>query len=208
MPRPDDSSTRDDGLLRPGATELAEAERLVADGLLRHVVAGIYAPLHLPDTAGLRSAAILLALSGTISARRAVAPAGDPAAAVVGHATAAWLHSGGPPPGRIDIVIAPGSTRLRSTALRLHEHRLATEDVEHVGGVLVTNPVRTAADVARTLSPATALRLLDGLSLRCALRPVDVLDQLERMPHGRGVARARAVVHTWASAVASRPAGP
>ena len=204
----DESSTPHHGLHRPASTELAEAERLVTEGLLRHVVGGVYAPAHLVDTAGLRAAAALVALAGTVSARRAVSPAGDPAAAVVGHATAAWLHAGWVPPARVDLVIAPGSTRLRSTALRLHEHRLAAEDVDRVGGLLVTNPVRTGADVARTLAPSTAVRLLDGLSRACSLRPVDVLDQLERMPHGRGVARARVVVHTWASAVASRPINP
>jgi hypothetical protein len=196
------------GLLRPGAADAAETERLVSDGLLRHVVAGVYAPADGADSAAVRAAAIMLALTGTAGARRAVAPTADPAAAVLGHATAVWLHAGGPAPARVDVVIAPGSTRLRSAVLRLHEHRLAVDEVDRVGALLVTSPIRTAADVARTLAPPTVLRHLDALNQACAVSAVDVLAQLERMPHGRGVARARSAVHAWATAVASRPAGP
>ncbi len=204
----DDAGPGDEGLLRPGSAEVAEVERLVADGLLWHVVAGVYAPSDHADTVALRAAAVLLTLAGTTSARRAVAPAADPAAAVLGHSTAVWLYAGGQAPTRVDVVIAPGSTRLRSTVLRLHEHRLGTDEVDRIGAVLVTSPVRTAADVARTLAPSTVTRHLDALNRASAVRAVDVLDQLERMPHGRGVARARSVVHAWASAMASRSTGP
>jgi hypothetical protein len=104
----------------------------------------------------------------------------------------------------VDVVIAPRATRHRSPLLAVHEHKLELRDVQAVAGVSVTTPVRTAADLARVLTATQAVPLLDALSRHAGLRAVDVLTQLDAMPYGRGVAKAREVVNAWAAAVASR----
>jgi hypothetical protein len=114
------------------------------------------------------------------------------------------VHAGGEPQDRVDVVIAPGSSRQRAAHLATHEHRLRAGDVTCIAGLRLTTPGRTAADVARLLPPAAVPAALDRLARHTGLRAVDVLAQLERMPYGRGVARARGLVNAWAAAVASR----
>jgi hypothetical protein len=83
-------------------------------------------------------------------------------------------------------------------------------DVVRLADITVTTPARTAADLARTLAPPVVETALDLLGRSCGLTVVDVLDQLERMRHARGVVRARDLVHAWAAVLASqvRPGEP
>lgn len=179
-----------------------ELERLVEAGMLRRLPGAVLVADHVPDTALLRGQALGLALAppgGRV-------PTGPAARAVIGYATAAWLHTGGPPPETLDLIIAPGTARPKGLAVRLHEHRLHPHEVQAVARVRVTDPARTAADLARGLEPARVGAALERLGAVCGVRLVDVLDQLDRMPRARGVARARQVVLSWGAALASLPA--
>jgi hypothetical protein len=183
---------------RPKPHERAEMQRLVDEGLLRRLAGPVLIAADVPDTAPLRARSVLLALAPA----GAGTPVGAAATGVVGYAGAAWVHVGGPAPAQVDLIIPPGTTRPRRVPIRLHEHRLDQRDVQVLAGLRLTNPVRTAADIARGMPPVQvgpALLRLAG----CGVRVIDVLDQLNRMPHGRGVAHARDVVLSWASALAS-----
>ena len=183
---------------------------MAGEGLLRRLPGGIFVASHVPDTTALRAAAVLLALEAPVAGRRLPAGVVGPAApsrAVVGFRTAAWVHAGGPVTDDLDLVIAPGSARPRRPGLRLHEHRLHPRDTEQLGGLRLTTPVRTAADLARGLPGEQALAALEALRTACGVRVIDVLEQLELLAGGRGVARARDLVHAWAGELASGTLG-
>ncbi|GEL93658.1 hypothetical protein CCO02nite_03160 [Cellulomonas composti] len=97
-----------------------------------------------------------------------------PRRGVVGRASAVWVHAGGPPPVRVDVLLPVGSRRpYEHPDRRCAETLLPAEDLDRVGDVAVTNLVRTAVDVARWLEPDVAhehLRRLvvHGLDLAAA----------------------------------------
>jgi len=186
---------------RPGAADRPEVARLVTEGLLRPLAGVVHIGAHAPDTEGLRARSVLLALAPP----GGLHPIGACARGVVGFGTAAWVHTGGPAASPIDLVIAPGSTRPRRGRMRLHEHRLGPREVQMIAGLRLTSPVRTAADLARSLPAAQVAGQLDRLRRDCGVRAVDVIEQLEGMTRCRGVARARELVLAWASSVASAP---
>jgi hypothetical protein len=175
--------------------EAAQTAHLVREKLVRRLVLEAYVDADVPDCPSVRARAVALALSRCRH---------DPATCVVGYRSAAWVHAGGDPQDHVDVVIAPGTSRRRSPRLATHEHRLSPVDVQHVDGVAVTTPIRTAVDLARSLPVPVASAELDQLARSTGVRAVDVLARIEAMAHGRGVARAREVVHAWAAAVASR----
>ena len=192
---PEDQPFRPD----PRQVDRRELDRLVSAGRIRRLPGSVLVADHVPDTVALRARAVALALAP---------PGGGPmpapaARAVVGYATAAWVHAGGAAPDLVDLVIAPGSARPKNLPARLHEHRLGPRELLSVGTLRLTDPIRTGADLARSLPPAELGPALHRLGAACGVRLIDVLDQLDRMHHGRGVATARQVVHAWASAIAS-----
>ena len=180
--------------------EQAEIRRLLDQGLLRRSPGAVLVAAEAPDTPALRAEALTVALARPGQDR----PRGPAANAVIGYLTAAWLHGGGPPPELIDLVIPPGTARPKRGDVHLHEHRVHPRDVSRLSDLTVTTPARTAADLARTLAPPVVGTALDLLADSCGLTVVDVLDQLERMRHARGVVRARELVHGWAAVLASQ----
>ncbi len=181
----------------------AEVSRLVGQGLLRPLAGHVHVGAHTPDTEALRARSVLLALAPPGGLR----PVGTVAGGVVGFRTAAWVYGGGPiAVGEpIDLIIPPSSTRPRRGRLRLHEHRVGPRDLQMVAGLRITSPVRTAADLARSIPAAQVPGQLDRLRRSCGVSVLDILGQLEGMARCRGVARARDLVLTWASSVASAP---
>jgi hypothetical protein len=61
---------------------------------------------------------------------------------------AAWIHTGGPPPRRLDVTV-PRAVRARFGPVRYRCVDLRERDVVVVGGVRVTSPLTTACDLAR-----------------------------------------------------------
>jgi hypothetical protein len=197
---PDPEHAMDEVTYRLVRADPREAQGLLADGVVRHLVADVHTEIGHPESAAMRARALWWALSPVITRRSQ--HAATPLDPVIGHRTAAWVHVGGPAPHRIDLVSPPGRARWRDPLLLVHEHRLCRADVVRVAGVQVTSPARTAADLARSLPGGQAIPWLILLHRRCGLRPTAVLAQLETMSHSRGVRVAREVVQQWSVALA------
>jgi hypothetical protein len=175
-----------------------EAEQLHKQGLVRYVIADVMVALDAPDSRELRTAAASL----LIPTAARVGPDW-----VIGFASAAWLHTGlgpvarsGPtesPPTELQVIIPPGRRRPKVAGVRGRQVALAPEDVMFVDSLAVTEPVRTAADIARDLPAAQALSALRRLGELCDVRPDQVLQLLRTMRYARGVATARHVIRDW-----------
>ena len=120
---------------------------------------------------------------------RALAPA-LPRHGVIGRASAAWVHAGGSPPGRACVLVPVGVRRPNARPDRTSaETVFASDDIVLVGGVAVTAPVRTGADVARWLEPSDAVERLVGLAA-AGVDLEDVRRRLDAMTGRRHVRRA------------------
>jgi hypothetical protein len=171
----------------------ADADRLVSQGLARRVIADVLVAFDAPDSREVRAAAVGL----LIPAR----PAADPGW-VVGFQSAAWLYTGSATmpaesPSELHVIIPPGQRRPRTRGLRGRQVALERDQVAFVGAVAVTDPVRTAADVARDLPAAEALTVLRRLGELSGVRPHQVISLLSTMRYARGAATARRLVRRW-----------
>lgn len=192
--------------LGPGGE--AEVRRLVREGLARPLVVDVLAPADAPDRLEVRLAGLHLALEPH---RPRLSGAPQDGAFVLGYRTAAWLYGSGPVPEVVDVVIAPQTGRVRRPGLLIHEHRVDPAQVLRLGGLWVTTPERTAADLARQRPEESGhdevalWETLDRLREHTGVDAASVLHQLEVMPYARGVAKARDRLLRWA--VRPRPQG-
>lgn len=158
----------------------------VADGRLRRPFTGVYVRGDLEDTTLLRAQAARLVMSEH---------------SVLCDRTAAWLHG-------IDVfryAELDGVPQLESFVLRGHRptHRadchgrtrdLLPEDWTWVGGVRVTTPLRTAVDLACSMSRRDALAALDAFARHHAVTIAEMNVLLRRYRRRRGVLQARELV--------------
>lgn len=108
---------------------------------------------------------------------RAGALAGQvPAGAALARDTAVWVHTGGAAPQRVSVVV-PVHRRVRGP-LRIHRQQLAPGDVEAVGGVPTTTPLRTAVDLVCFAPEAAALSGVRAL-LDAGLAPAELFRAVE-----------------------------
>jgi len=134
-----------------GGDRLSEAELIAAslDGDLVRLGEG-YVPADTVETAALRAASL--------------APlVGDDAAAT--HASAAWVLGGcGEPPARHSIqrIVAHRTRHRLDSRYVYRDPRIEADDLVRLGGVAVTTPARTIADLARDEDP-DADALIAGL---------------------------------------------
>ncbi|PRA19140.1 hypothetical protein CQ024_16760 [Brevundimonas sp. MYb27] len=107
--------------------------------------------------------------------------------------TAAWIYGCAKPPEHLSLLVDAKhriSSLRGSTACSLHEVRLGQMDVVSLGGMLVSSPLRTAADIALHVETDRALpalkRLLAreelGIKLRLLILAVEATP---RVPHKR-----------------------
>ncbi|HEY8719293.1 hypothetical protein [Pengzhenrongella sp.] len=143
-------------------------QAMILDGVARHVWGGLAIAADLTETPDIRASAV----------HDLVPPRG-----VVGRAAAAWVHAGGPLPGRIEVIVAPRARRPDPHPLRVpHESALTASDVVVVGPLRVTSVARTALDVARWSGPDDSGQLLESL-VRCAgLDATHALGLLDALP--------------------------
>ncbi len=161
----------------------AQLRRLVARGLVKRVVRGVYAVAQAPEDMLFRARALRLVVSPS---------------AVVTDRTAAWLHgveilprsarTTAPP---ISFFQRPG-TRARRSGVDSGERMLLPRDVVEVHGVAATSPLRTALDLGRLLWRFDALAALDGF-LRLGVAIDELLLEIERFKGYRGVIQLRAL---------------
>lgn len=156
-------------------------DRMHRDGVLRRLLRGVYVDATVQDTQLLRARGLTLAV---------------PSGAIVVDRTAAWLHG-------VDVLRArPGLLppleflgRNQPRGRHFAGHRtLIPEDLEDIGGVRVTTPLRTALDLGRLLAPDRALAALDALLLEGRFSHRDLLVQMGRFRHQRGVTQLRQLV--------------
>jgi hypothetical protein len=170
-----------------------EAEQLLKQGLVRRVIADVVVAIDAPDSREIRVSAVSLLLPDTLGAS---------ASWVVGFGSAAWLHTGCDGerplgPAALEVIIPPGRRRPKLAGIRGRQVALSPDQVIFLGPVPVTDPVRTAADVARDLPADAAVPALRRLGELCEVRPTDVLQLLATMRYARGAATARRVIKAW-----------
>lgn len=161
------------------AAESPSTAVLVAEGLLVRLLPGIYLPPDLLDSAVGRALAIGCALGEHL--RRDHVLAG---------ASAAWVVLGGPPPAGVELF----STAHRATipGVTVRSSRLGAEEVETRGGVPMTVPARTGADLLRSDPDRDRLALVAELvrSGHTDLRGIaERLGRLPRHPRAPGARR-------------------
>lgn len=167
-------------MARTVGIERAALERMLREGTVRRVLRGVYAATLAADSGSLRAAAVALVVH-----REAVAV----------DRTAAWVHGidvAGPRDGDLRPVeaLTPG----RSTTGSLGGRRqLAGHDVQRIGPLLLTTPLRTALDLGRLLPDHLALGAMDRLLATGGFRHVDLLAEVSRMAGHRGVGQLRAL---------------
>ncbi|WP_420174196.1 type IV toxin-antitoxin system AbiEi family antitoxin domain-containing protein [Luteococcus sp. OSA5] len=115
---------------------------------------------------------------------------------VLSHHSAAALH-GLPLPGhelgRVHVTRVGNSGWVRRDTVQVHRARLDDVEVTRVEGLPVTTLERTAADLARVLSPDRGLAVVDA-ALRQGADPGLMAQIVESQGRMRGAPRARAVV--------------
>lgn len=134
-----------------------------------------YIPADAVETAGLRAGSLRGILGDTLAAT---------------HLTAAWVHGALPfPPVRHTVQRAVEKRLHAVIDLRLlyRDGCVAATDVVLLGGVRVTTPVRTLADLARVPDEAHAhaARLLATAYVGLAREAVDRLERAGKLPHKR-----------------------
>ena len=125
--------------LRPGPhIAAAELDVLTMDGVLRRIVADLYAPVTLDDSPGLRAQALQQLLPAAL--RRSGVLSGE---------TAVWVYAGGPEPRRLHLITDGVYRRQTKHGMewRIHQIPLSRTQVHLLEGAALTSPARTAADL-------------------------------------------------------------
>lgn len=177
---------RYDDLERLGLTA-GQLRMLVADGRIRRVLRGVYAPADLPDDIATRAACAALVL---------------PQHAVLVDRSAAWLHGIDHLDPRerqqvpaLEVASYDGHNRVRRRGTSGGRRDLQPDDIMVVAGVRVTTPVRTAADLACLRGRRQALAALDAFMRHHGVTKADYLRILIRFAGRRGVTQFRELIN-------------
>lgn len=157
----------------------AELQAMRLDGLVRLVIGDSYLRSDFREDPATRSRAAAHSVPHSLRPRVAL-----------GRSCAAWIYGCAPPPSLISLVT---DHRRRTTALPpfspavMHQVALGPFDVNLVGGVSVTTPLRTALDIAVHGEERDAVEILRAIAssatLDCPLRLVEVaLARTARVP--------------------------
>lgn len=155
------------GVYRPGYPfTAAELQTLAFQGVLRHMLADVYAEASLPGSPAVRATAAAALLSRTLRT-----------AGVLCGETAAWVHLGAAAPQHSSVITDGVYRRPTHGAWRIHQVPLTAADAEQVGRMQVTTAQRTAADIYCGIGTADGRRALDRL-----LQNPELTDQLHYWP--------------------------
>lgn len=167
----------DEGL---GAEKIRQ---LLRRGLIRPVIYGVYLDAAVPDDLASRGRCLALRL---------------PPGAAVCRLTAAWLYGVDArmpeertAPPVVECVAPLGREPVSRPGVRGYVASLAPRDLQEVGGVPCTTPLRTAIDLLRWLQPHMGLGTADALAFRGLVDPAHLRDEVERWAGCPGVAQAR-----------------
>jgi hypothetical protein len=153
-------------------------ERMLREGTVRRVLRGAYAAAA-SDSSAMRAAAVAL-----VTGREAIAV----------DRTAAWVHGvdvttlavGEPRPVE---VLSPG--RSAGGGALGSRRDLAGHDVQRIGSLRLTTPLRTSLDLGRLLPPDLALGAMDRLLAGGTFTHVELLAEVSRVAGHRGVGQLR-----------------
>ncbi|GAA3280216.1 hypothetical protein [Paenarthrobacter aurescens] len=159
-----------------------ELQGMAFDGILLPLYGMSYASPGVAVTHRLRARAAALTVPERIRTK-----------VVAGRLTAAWIYGCAKAPEHLSLLVDAKhriSSLRGSTACSLHEVRLGQMDVVSLGGMLVSSPLRTAADIALHVEADRALPVLKrllareelGIKLRLLILAVEATP---RVPHKR-----------------------
>ncbi len=114
--------------------------------------------------------------------------------AVLSHGSAAALWGIGPLRGSLEVTIPIASPRRRNGVCVYRRPNLLPAHVTVRRAIPVTNPVRTAVDLAVRLSPPELERMLNEADRLGLFNPEELLRALDAYPGARGVGRLRSVL--------------
>jgi hypothetical protein len=165
-------------MAQAAGVDRAALERMLRERTVVRLLRGAYAASTAADTVALRAAA-----AGLVVGPRAV----------VVDRTAAWVHGvdvtglamGEPRPVE---VLRPSSRSAAGSG-----RQLEGRDVERIGPLHLTTPLRTALDLGRLLAPGRALGAMDRLLAGGSFTHVQLLGEVARMTGHRGVGQLRAL---------------
>jgi len=165
-------------MARAAGVERSALERMLREGSVRRMVRGAYIAVTAPDSPELRAEAVALVVR-----REAIAV----------DRTAAWVHGvdltrAAPEEVHPVEVVLPGRTARAGVG---SGRQLSGHDVEHMSGLRLTTPLRTALDLGRLLPAAEAIGAMDGLLGTGRFTHVQLLAEVPRMAGHRGVGQLR-----------------
>jgi hypothetical protein len=149
---------------------------------VRRMFRRVYVAIETPDSRELRAAALHLVM---------------PPHGVLYGCTSAWLLDADtlPPADRLSFiptcVVPHGSTRCTIQGVRCVEGYLPGSDIIMLHGLRLTTPVRTSADLLRTLRRPYALSAADTMAHAGLITPEEVRRHLERLKGYPGIVQAR-----------------
>lgn len=159
--------------------------RMLREGLVKRVTAGVYAAPDVEWSVEMRARAIaLVASEHQVVCDRT-------AAWIWGIDAYAWADLPEPP---IETAARRGHSPCVRQAVSGHTRDLADRDIVTVAGVAVTTPVRTALDLACVLERRDALAALDAFRNQHGLSIAQLKATSERYAGRRGVVQARELV--------------
>lgn len=158
---------------------LGELHAMKLDGVLRHVYGEAFCPPGIVETPELRAGALALAVPASLVRR-----------AIVGQLSAAWVYGCAPTPHPLALLLASGGKSALLppfSGCSLRQVQLSRAEVWGLAGARVTNPLRTAVDVARSAPLALAADVLESMAaqpeLACSLNNVRAaLSQASHVP--------------------------
>jgi hypothetical protein len=157
-------------------------QRLLKEHAVRRVFHRVYVAASVPDSRELRAEALRLVM---------------PSRAVLYGCTAAWLLGVDTFAPADRFLMTPacavphGSTRCKTRGVRCVEGHIPASDIMELSGVRLTVPVRTTADLLRTLRRPYALSAADGMAHAGLITEEDVRRHLERLKGYPGIVQAR-----------------
>ena len=178
-------------LLVPGEQFiLAELHAMKLDGVLAPVIGEAFRSTTQEETQDHRAAALIHHIPAALAPR-----------AALGQLSAAWVYGCAPPPVVISLLQnheGKSSSLPPFSGCTLRQVCLDPHEVLSIGGGLVTSPLRTAMDVARTAPEMLARAVLMALSGQPALRcPLGRIRQaLNAAAHVPGKRRGQELVHS------------
>nr|WP_307038151.1 hypothetical protein [Arthrobacter sp. B3I4] len=181
---------------------------MASDGVLTRLSQRGYLPPGTAATAQLRARAAAGMVPQAIRQR-----------VVAGRMTAAWIYGCAPEPDRLALLVDASRriSSLRATrGCSFHEVRLGPFDVVSLGGLLVSSPLRTAADIALHVERERAVPALQALlaapeldvRLRLLVRAVEASPRVPYKKSALGTLAILQAAQARGSQVAARGPGP